>query len=340
MANTISISALRQELWSKELLDDVMRDVGNIFQFMGEGADNIIQVSRELGKKKGDAETFGLVARLAGDGVTGDDELEGNEEAMLSYSEQVAIDQIRNAVRLKGKLDAQKVVYDQIKEARENLRVWMKEFLARQIMLKLGGVTDHNGQIVGHVVLDLDVRVDHHLHSLNQAAYEVGRIEGLEGRGGATKSELDKERLRFLVRRGAVLDLEGRQASLEAQIERNRADAAELDTAIAAAQLDLGRTVIRAPYAGRIVDRDVEEGARVAPGTVLFELVDVSRVEIPVALPASRYGEIAVGAVASVRVGTDVEPRRGAIARVGGLVFDGSLRTQLSQLRANLTKGS
>lgn len=30
----------------------------------------------------------------------------------------------------------------------------------------------------------------------------------------------------------------------------------------------------------------------------------------------------------------------GAIAKVGDLVFDGSLRTQLGQLRANLTKGS
>jgi len=154
MANTVSIDALRQELWSKELLDDVMRDVTNVMQFMGEDSNNIVQVSRELGKRGGDTETFGLVARLAGSGVTGDDELEGNEESMTSYSEQVAIDQIRNAVRLKGKLDAQKVVYDQIKSARENLRVWMKEFLCRQIFFKLGGVTnttlvDTNGVTVG-----------------------------------------------------------------------------------------------------------------------------------------------------------------------------------------------
>jgi N4-gp56 family major capsid protein len=154
MANTITIDALRQELWSKDLLDDVMRDVENIMQFMGPDANNIVQVSRELGKSKGDVETFGLVARLAGSGVTGDDELEGNEEAMSSYAEQVALDQIRNAVRLKGKLDAQKVVYDQIKVARENLRVWMKEFLARQIFLKLGGCTnttlvDTNGAVYG-----------------------------------------------------------------------------------------------------------------------------------------------------------------------------------------------
>lgn len=154
MANTVSIDALRQELWSKELLDDVIRDVQNITRFMGEDPNNIIQVSRDLGKSGGDVQTFGLVARLAGAGVTGDDELEGNEESMKSYDEQVAIDQIRNAVRLKGKLDAQKVIYDQIKSARENLRVWMREFIARQIFLKLGGVTnttlvDVNGVTVG-----------------------------------------------------------------------------------------------------------------------------------------------------------------------------------------------
>lgn len=154
MANTVTIDALRQELWSKELLDDVMRDVTNVMKFVGEDSNNVVQVSRELGKKGGDVETFGLVARLSGNGVTGDDELEGNEEKMLSYSEQVAIDQIRNAVRLTGKLDAQKVVYDQIKSARENLRVWMKEFICRQIFLKLAGVTnttlvDTNGVVVG-----------------------------------------------------------------------------------------------------------------------------------------------------------------------------------------------
>lgn len=142
MSNTATISALQQSLWSKDLLDDVMRDVQNITRFMGEDANSIIQTSRDLETKKGSNETFGLVARLKGDGVTGDDELEGNEESMLSYDENVAIDQIRNAVRLKGKLDAQKVVYDQIKSARENLRTWMKEFLARQIFLKLGGVTN------------------------------------------------------------------------------------------------------------------------------------------------------------------------------------------------------
>ncbi len=152
--NSVSIDALRQELWSKELLADIQREVTNAMQFMGSGQNNVVNVSDNLKKNKGDTETFGLVARLAGNGVTGDSELEGNEESMQSYSEQVFIDQIRNAVRLTGKLDAQKTVYDQTKAARANLTMWMKEFICRQIMLKLGGVTntslvDTNGVVVG-----------------------------------------------------------------------------------------------------------------------------------------------------------------------------------------------
>jgi len=43
-----------------------------------------------------------------------------------------------------------------------------------------------------------------------------------------------------------------------------------------------------------------------------------------------------------VRLAIRIDPSLigGAIAKVGDVVFDGSLRTQLSQLRANLTKGS
>lgn len=154
MANSVSIDALRQELWSKELLDDVMRDVKNVMRFMGEDSNNVVQVSRELKKMKGDVQTFGLLARLSGAGVTGDDELEGNEESANTYSEQVAIDQIRNAIRTKGRLDSQKITYDDVKEYKELSRIWMKEFLARQVFLKAAGVTnttlvDTEGVVVG-----------------------------------------------------------------------------------------------------------------------------------------------------------------------------------------------
>jgi F-type H+-transporting ATPase subunit delta len=46
-----------------------------------------------------------------------------------------------------------------------------------------------------------------------------------------------------------------------------------------------------------------------------------------------------VGCEVELDLRVDPELIGGAIARVGGLVFDGSLRTQLAQLRDNLTRG-
>lgn len=152
--NTESNSDLRRRLWAKDLMSDVMRDVKATMKFAGEDENNVIQIQRDLEKEQGESVTFGLVTRLSGEGVTGDDELEGNEEKQNAYAEQVAIDQIRHAVRLKGKLDAKKNTFDQIKPAKANLRIWMKEFLCRQAMNKLGGVTntvltDVSGTVVG-----------------------------------------------------------------------------------------------------------------------------------------------------------------------------------------------
>lgn len=142
MSQTVTVDALRPEIWQKELHKDV---VDELFftrrNMMGESENNVVQIKPELRKSKGDLITFGLTAKLSGNGVTGDNELEGNEEAINSYSEGVAIDQIRFGVRLTGKLDEQKAAYDMRKDAKEKLGIQIREFIERQIFMKLGGVT-------------------------------------------------------------------------------------------------------------------------------------------------------------------------------------------------------
>lgn len=153
MANSVSIDANRQELWRKELFKDVID--GMYFtqnELMGEGDNNIVQTFSELKKSHGDTITVPLTAKLNGSGITGDAELEGNEEAISSYSDSILIDQVRNAVRLTGKLDSQKNSYDMYMDAKEKLSVWAQEFLERQIFMKLGGVsattlTDETGAV-------------------------------------------------------------------------------------------------------------------------------------------------------------------------------------------------
>lgn len=141
--NTASIDALRPELWEKSLFADVIDGLYfNESGLMGEDENNIIQLKMDLMKEAGDTVTVGLTAKLTGAGVNGDDELEGNEEAINAYSESVLIDQKRFGVRLKGKLDEKKNGYEMRTDAKKKLTIRLQEFIERQTFLKLGGVTN------------------------------------------------------------------------------------------------------------------------------------------------------------------------------------------------------
>ncbi len=84
MSLTASASGNRMQLWSKELFKDVID--GMYFTqngLMGKGDNNIVQLFDDLKKSPGDRITVPLTAKLTGSGVTGDSELEGNEESIL-----------------------------------------------------------------------------------------------------------------------------------------------------------------------------------------------------------------------------------------------------------------
>ena len=140
MATTVSISALRAKVWYKELFADVQTMLF-MKRFMGEGPNNAIQVCRDLSKKKGQFVEFGLSTKLSGSGVSGDDELEGNEEEILTYQTELAIDQLRHAVRLRGRMDEQTVAYNMRKDAKEKLRIWWAERWDKEMIYKLTGQT-------------------------------------------------------------------------------------------------------------------------------------------------------------------------------------------------------
>ena len=152
MANTVSTSTLRAQLWAKELMVDAM-DSGYFAKrkMMGTDSNNIIQIKTDLAKNAGDRVTFGLTLKIGG-GITGDSALEGNERQITSYGQSVVIDQIRNAVRLTGRLDEQKVAYNMRMDAKDQLSKWKQEFTERQFFMKMGGVTETDLTDVGGVV--------------------------------------------------------------------------------------------------------------------------------------------------------------------------------------------
>lgn len=138
MANTtITIAPeLVQQAWAK---DTWKAGVEQTFfdKFTGTSADSIVQVRTELKKGDGDTINIPLLMKLKGKGVTGDNQLEGNEEALIYRNFKVTIDQLRHAVRLQGKMDEKKTQINMRKDAKMALSYWLANIIDGQIFSAL-----------------------------------------------------------------------------------------------------------------------------------------------------------------------------------------------------------
>lgn len=128
--------ALVRKAWAKDLWSVSMNTMF-FGKFMGTSSDNIIQVKEDLKKDSGDQITIGLRMKLKNEGIKGDDTLEGNEEPLIFRDFAVSIDQIRNAVKTKGKMEEQKVPYNLRQEAKDALSVWLQEVSENAIITAL-----------------------------------------------------------------------------------------------------------------------------------------------------------------------------------------------------------
>jgi N4-gp56 family major capsid protein len=84
---------------------------------------------------------IGLRSLLTGNGVQGDNTLEGSEEALTVYRDAVVLNQIRHAVRSDGKMSEQRVPFSVREEARMGLKDWWSERLQVTLANQLTGNT-------------------------------------------------------------------------------------------------------------------------------------------------------------------------------------------------------
>lgn len=75
-----------------------------------------------------------------------------------------------------------------------------------------------------------------------------------------------------------------------------RATVRERQAALAQARQRLEETTLRAPFAGRVVERLVDPGGVVQSGSVLMRLLRAGPVRVRFAIPEERLGEVRVGA--------------------------------------------
>lgn len=112
-----------------------------INKFTGTGENNVIQRITELTRtEKGEQVIMHLLADLVDDGVVGDNEREGNEEEMMTYTDTISIDLISHGVRQKGKLAEQKTVVSFREHARDRLAYWLANRMDQLAFLTLSGI--------------------------------------------------------------------------------------------------------------------------------------------------------------------------------------------------------
>jgi N4-gp56 family major capsid protein len=131
---------LAVKVWAKKLFVEALKAT-YASKFMGKGSDALCQIRSELNKGAGDRITVGLRMQMTGTGVSGDGTLEGNEEALATYSDNIFIDQLRHAVRSGGKMSEQRVPFSVREEARSGLQDWWADRIDSWFFNQLAGNT-------------------------------------------------------------------------------------------------------------------------------------------------------------------------------------------------------
>lgn len=150
MTNFAALTPQQKLVWSRDVWK-AARDQMFLKKFTGTSESSMIQRVTELTKtEKGEQCIIHLVADLVGDGVIGDNEREGNEEAMQSYSQIITIDQLSHSVRNKGKLAEQKTVIKFRETGKDRLAYWLANRCDQLGMLTMSGIgysVQNNGAI-------------------------------------------------------------------------------------------------------------------------------------------------------------------------------------------------
>jgi N4-gp56 family major capsid protein len=107
----------------------------------------LIQTVMDLEKKRGDKITYPMIAPLTSAGTTGDNDLEGNEEALSLYDYSLELFQIAHAVRGMGRLSERRTQFEIKGKAMPALNDWAARKLDYYTTCALSGVASSDGNV-------------------------------------------------------------------------------------------------------------------------------------------------------------------------------------------------
>lgn len=141
-----SLTGMQKKLWSAYVLaagrDDSFFLGSNGFLSKGNrDATRPVHYITELTEtEKGTRCVMPLVHDLKGDGIVGDNLLEGNEESLTDDYIEIQIDQLRNGVKSRGRLSEQRTVIQFRVQAKDKLAFWKSDREDELMFLTASGV--------------------------------------------------------------------------------------------------------------------------------------------------------------------------------------------------------
>lgn len=142
------------------------------------------------------------------------------------------------------------------------------------------------------------------------AQLSLKRQEQLLASRATSREEYDNASLKLRSARAKLDAADQRLRELESGTRVERIDAqkfvvAQLDAAIANVVIDIGESILRAPFAGIIGERYLDEGTIVQSGSPLLRLVEEDRLEAWIGLPPGLAKNLNVGEPVKLTVGQE-----------------------------------
>lgn len=137
-----------QKKWSANLAVDTRKKSYFENRFIGTDDNNIIQRKTELETDAGDRISFDLCVQMRNRPTYGDARLEGKEESLKFYTDEVIIDQVRHAASAGGKMSRKRTAHDMRMIAKNRLGDYFARLVDELFFMYLSGARGINQDFI------------------------------------------------------------------------------------------------------------------------------------------------------------------------------------------------
>lgn len=125
--------------WSGQLFIDTVKKSYFERKFIGKSDNSVVQRLTDLESGPGDTIHYDLSVQLRNKPTTGDNRLEGKEESLKFYGDDVTIDQLRHGVSAGGKMTRKRTAHNLRTVAKERLSDYWSKYIDELIFIYLSG---------------------------------------------------------------------------------------------------------------------------------------------------------------------------------------------------------